>query len=252
MEKAVRREENGDPVAAPDDVQRPYVAHGILRPSGSRTEGAEVAAPTQGDEGPAHRRDAEGPGHMPRVAREERVRDRGVVDEVGVALAERRAARVEPARGLPNLAHADVVGQRGVERPEDHPRGEPGAHGQRGDLAEGVDAGVGATRADHLRVRYEPSRGVENDALDGAGAGLDLPAVVVGAVVRQHQEERGRGSYRGGERRRGARVGTRVSQTTATRMTSRVFTTMSHERPASLSGRPFWRSHSWRSRSFGS
>src|SRR2546430_15829367 len=31
------------------------------------------------------------------------------------------------------------------------------------------------------------------------------PAVVVGAVVRQHQEERGRGSYRGGERRRDAR-----------------------------------------------
>src|SRR2546430_5557398 len=78
------------------------------------------------------------------------------------------------------------------------------------------------------------------------------PAVVVGAVVRQHQEERGRGSYRGGERRRDARVGTRVSQTTATRMTRRVFTTTSHERPASPSGTPLWLSKSWRSRSFGS
>src|SRR2546422_5272611 len=48
------------------------------------------------DESPPHRRDVEAPGHMPRVAREERVRDRGVVDEVGVTLAERRAARVEP------------------------------------------------------------------------------------------------------------------------------------------------------------
>src|SRR5439155_14108951 len=88
MEKAIRREEHGDPVAAAYDVQCPYVAHGILRPPRRRTEGAEVAAPTQGREGPPHRRDVEAPGHMPRVAREERVRDRGVVDEVDVALAQ--------------------------------------------------------------------------------------------------------------------------------------------------------------------
>src|SRR5947209_17617518 len=31
MEKPVRREEHGNPVAAPDDVQRPHVATGILR-----------------------------------------------------------------------------------------------------------------------------------------------------------------------------------------------------------------------------
>src|SRR5437667_9951163 len=101
MEKAIRREEHGDPVAAPDDVQCPYVAHGILRPPGRRTEGAEVAAPAQRDERPAHRRDVESPGHMPRVAREERVRDRGVFDEVDVALAECCAARVEPGRAPP-------------------------------------------------------------------------------------------------------------------------------------------------------
>src|SRR5437667_9437621 len=70
MEKTIRREEHGDPVAAPDDVQCPYVAHGILRPPRRRTESAEVAAPTQARECPPHRGDVEAPGHMPRVARE--------------------------------------------------------------------------------------------------------------------------------------------------------------------------------------
>ena len=53
-----------------------------------------------------------------------------------------------------------------------------------GDLAEGVDAGVGASGA--LRERGfagDAADGGLEFALDGALAGLDLPAAEIGAVV---------------------------------------------------------------------
>ena len=59
-----------------------------------------------------------------------------------------------------------------------------GGEGEGGDLGEGVDAGVGAAGAlGEDGFTGDVVEGLGEGALDGEKAGLDLPAVEVGAVV---------------------------------------------------------------------
>ena len=89
---------------------------------------------------------------------------------------------------------------------------------ERDDLAERVDAGVGAAGARHAHARPRSSRRAARraGALHGRERRLDLPAVEAGAVVGQHQPE-GRGAaLSGGVAGEARAVGTSVSHTTAT------------------------------------
>ena len=64
-----------------------------------------------------------------------------------------------------------------------------------GDLGEGMDAGVGATRALRQgRFAGNAAEGGLQLALDGGFAGLDLPAAEFGAVVGEGELEAVRGA----------------------------------------------------------
>ena len=168
----------------------------------------------------------------PRDTAPQRVRHGPVVDQVRVPLAGRRATRIEARRRLGDAHEADRRRQRGVQRALDRGGVERGGDRERRGLPQGVDAGVGPAGADDARVGVEKSPGrLEDGTLDGRRIRLHLPAVEVGAVVRQHQLEGPAGRYRAGGRRRDARVGTNVSHTTATRRKRVMPTRVSQSRP---------------------
>src|SRR2546425_486931 len=126
--------------------------------------------------------------------------------------------------------------------------------GQRRDWSERVHAGVGPAGAGDARIGAEPAaRLLGQGPLHRARARLDLPAVIVRAVVGQHQAE-GRTSrgYRGGRWRPGLRAGTNVSQTTAIRRNRRMSIMISHENPGSTVGATWRLIQATRSKSLGS
>src|SRR5437899_1305941 len=153
----------------------------------------------------------------------------------------------EPARApapapsgprVTDVGDADVAREIGVEGAPDPQARDPGRSRQRRDLPQGVHARVGAAGAGQAGLGTEPpTRGLQQDPLHRTGAGLDLPAVVVGAVVGQHQTEaRTERRYCGGGWRRGLRAGTNVSHTTATRRKRMMSITISHDTPGSTVG----------------
>ena len=91
---------------------------------------------------------------------------------------------MEAGRRLLEAEDSDVLGQDGVEGPEQDRVGEGEGAPEAGHLAEGVDAGVGPSGAvDGDLFPGHPEQGLLQDALDGAVAGLALPAAEVRAVV---------------------------------------------------------------------
>src|SRR5437588_662604 len=141
-----------------------------------------------------------------------------------------------------------------VERPPKAYGRDAGGRGQRRDLSERVHARVGPAGAGDARVGAEPAaRLLDQGPLHRARARLDLPAVIVRAVVGQHQTK-GRTSrgYRGGRWRPGLRAGTNVSQTTAIRRNRRMSIMISHENPGSTVGATWRLIQATRSKSLGS
>jgi hypothetical protein len=118
----------------------------------------------------------------PQLPAERERRRAGVagVDAVLVGARRRVAAGVEPIGGLLDASDADVVGQQRVDRAQ--PRQLRGV--ARADLAEGVDAGVGAAGDGQPDVgaQQRGQRALEL-SLDRALPGLRRPPGEAGAVV---------------------------------------------------------------------
>src|SRR4029453_1769217 len=95
---------------ATNDMERPHDTHWIRGAPRRGTERAEVVSAAKRRQRPSHRVQVELSRDVPRVAKEEWVRDRSGVDQVRVALAGRRAARVEADRCLAAAEDAEVAG----------------------------------------------------------------------------------------------------------------------------------------------
>ena len=123
------------------------------------------------------------------VAREDR-RRAGVVDVVSVALADGVVGGVEVFAGVFDRDDGDIFGQQRVEAAVEIVVRESRFRRDADDLAERVDAGVGAAGGgDAERLLREPLPGGFERALDGWLVGLKLPAGVCGAVVGYGQFE---------------------------------------------------------------
>ena len=95
-------------------------------------------------------------------------------------------------RHLLDGQHGDVRRQEAVQRTVPFLGREPGRGGEVCHLAERVHAGVGTAGADHVHVMLgDLADGRFDRALDGRQVRLDLPAMIGGAVVLQHQLECG-------------------------------------------------------------
>ena len=130
-----------------------------------------------------------------RIEAGQRVRDTAIINAVFVALFVRNEARVEVLADLVRLHHADVRGQVAVDGLREVRRRDRTFRVEAGDIAERMDAAVGAARA-HDRngisfLRQElPERALEL-ALDCRHRAfrmrccrlLDLPAPIVRAVI---------------------------------------------------------------------
>src|SRR5262245_37911421 len=235
-------------------MQRAHDTYRTFVAPGSGAERAEIVSAAKRRQRPPHRFHVELPWDVPREAKEEWVRDRSGVDQVRVALAGRRAARVEARRCFADVEDTNGAGEIGIESPANAEARHSGRGRQRRDLPDGVHACVGPTGPRDLRLGTEPTtRRLEQDSLHRPGPSLDLPAVIVGAVVGQHQtKRRATRRYRGGEWRRVPRAGTNVSHTIATSKTRTMSITTSHEPPGRTAGTTWRLSQSWRSKSFGS
>ncbi len=122
---------------------------------------------------------------MAAVAAQEQVRHLAIVDDVAIQLPFRVAVGVERLRHVGGIAHHHVRRQMGVERTHDHVSCQVRFDVEVDDLADGVNAGVGAAAGvDANALLGQRENGVFERFLHGAEAGLRLPAVKVGAVVR--------------------------------------------------------------------
>ena len=107
-------------------------------------------------------------------------------DAVLVGLAAGAVAGVEFGRDGFDGEDADAGGEGAVEGAMEVGGGDGDGEGEGGDLAEGVDAGVGAAGAlGEDGFAGDVVDGAGEGALDGGQAGLDLPAVEGGSVVRE-------------------------------------------------------------------
>jgi len=97
---------------------------------------------------------------------------------------------VELRFGIFDRHDAHIARQDGVERPPDDQGLVRGGHARRRHLAEGVNTGVGPTRAVHDDgCAVQPRQCRLEQTLDGHPLGLPLPADVGGPVVRDGQLE---------------------------------------------------------------
>ena len=138
--------------------------------------------------GLAHLPELQRIGPVEDVAAVERARLRGVDDPVAVDLRAGRSPGVEIRRRLLEGEDPDVLGQDGVERPQEDSVGQLEGAAKAGHLAQGVDAGVRPARAvdDGPLLGDLPDRLLE-DALDGPAVGLALPAAEIRAVVAEDE-----------------------------------------------------------------
>ena len=125
-------------------------------------------------------------GDVPCAIVDEGREDWGVPEVIAVGFADGVEAGVEGWGGGGGGHDADFRGQVDIEGAE--PCGGVHAAGigdvEVGDLANGVDAGVGAAAAvDGDRLGEDGGGGGFEDVLDGAAAGLGLPAAEGSAVV---------------------------------------------------------------------
>jgi hypothetical protein len=126
----------------------------------------------------------------------------GMADRVAVALADAVGDRVEPIVRELRGAHANVRRQPGIDRQRQLLDRHASLGGERGHLADGVHAGIGATGADDRHARPgDDGDGLLEDPLHGAerfpvGRLLALPPMEVGAVVGDQQAVPGHGMPR--------------------------------------------------------
>jgi len=110
--------------------------------------------------------------------------DAATEDAVVVGLGLGVPASVEVGAELEGFDDADGGGKQRIAGALELGGGEGGVRFEMSDLAEGVDAGVGASGGvDGEVLGGEFAEDVNESALDGGLAGLDLPAAEVGAVV---------------------------------------------------------------------
>jgi len=149
-------------------------------------EGAEVVGALVEGEGLGEVFGIEKAGEMPRAFCVERGKDGEGAEFVGVGFFFGRKAGVEVSGDFLASHDANGGGKFGVEsrNPVEGVHCEVVWSGEVGDLAEGVDAGVGAAGAVKAdRFLGDVRHGGFDTLLDGVGIGLDLPAAEVGAVV---------------------------------------------------------------------
>jgi hypothetical protein len=136
---------------------------------------------------PAHGAGVEAVATVVAVAAHEQVGHLAVVDDVAVELAQRVAVGVEVVVYFLGGAHDDIGRQAGVDGAKEDGGGQGRVGAEVDDLADGVDAGVGAAAGvdpDAL-LAGQVGDGLFEGLLHGAQARLSLPAVEVGAVVGQ-------------------------------------------------------------------
>ena len=216
--------EHADLAAARDDAHRPHRAHGIALAARRRAEGGEVVLAPERRRGAPPSRPRRARGHVPGEApRRNGDGTRSVDQEIRVALAAgprgaRRTRRARPERA----EHADVPRETRIERGHGDGRRErfPGRDARH--LAERVDARVGPARPDHLaRLALDQrAQRLEQRAPAPSAPRLDLPAVVVGAVVGQ-QEGQPRGGRLGIDRAYRPGAAPRISSAICTPLSRR-------------------------------
>src|SRR5262249_60947299 len=143
VQEAVRLHVQPDPVAeaVDGDVRDGADAAGAVGPF--RLETAEVVGAGQRLRGSGHRGGVEGVARAVAVAAHEQVGHGPVVDDVAVEFADGVAVGVESVRCDVARADDDVLGQVGVDGPEQHGGGEPGGAVGVDDPAHRVNARVG-------------------------------------------------------------------------------------------------------------
>ena len=118
------------------------------------------------------------------IAALERRADGGAQYAVFVSLRGCVEARVEIFGRLNRRENANVAREQPVHCFLEIRRGDRIFQGERGDLSQRVNTGVGAARSgDVHRLAFDSRDDFFEDALDGRKAGLDLPAVEIGSVV---------------------------------------------------------------------
>jgi hypothetical protein len=135
-----------------------------------------------------HRPHVEAVRQVPHVGALERQDDRGVADQVLVALPGGAEPGVEIGGRRFDGEHPHVAGQAGVQRP--HQRGGIviARHANARHLSAGMDAGIGAPPPLHAdRRAFERRKRVFEQALDGHALGLALPPDEPRAVVGERQ-----------------------------------------------------------------
>ncbi len=192
VEEAVALDDEGDFRSVLPDIAAAEGADGVLEFAGAGDgEGEEIVGAGEVDGGFAHGGEVELCRNVPGAVAVQRVH-RGVIPEgVVVGFPGGVEAGVETGRDGFSVDHADIVRQEMVER-----GGKPvGANGGGIDLevrghGVGVDAGIGAARG--FEADFFPEdlvKGALDLILNGAAAGLGLPAVISGAVVSDVEQD---------------------------------------------------------------
>ena len=133
---------------------------------------------------PVHRCRIERLRIVPRIVPVEHRGRAAVVNLIAIALADGVVRGVKFLRGVLDGADRDVVRQQRVEAAVEVFVGEPGFGQQADDLAERVDAGIGAAGGRDVDfLLREPLPGGFDRALHRRLIGLDLPTGVGAAVV---------------------------------------------------------------------
>ena len=179
-------------MTSPDHAHRVDMTDGVAASPRGRAEGREVVLPAYASGRLRHRGSVERPPDVPREPTEKGRGHGRRVQEVAVALQAGRPASVESLRRGAGGENADVPRQRRVEGRHRGLRGDGARALHAGDLAEGVHARVGPARTDDADLAAgERAQRLDDQALHGGRAGLDLPAVVRRAVVGQQECEAG-------------------------------------------------------------
>ncbi len=161
---------------------------GVIATVGGGGERLEVVCADQDGGGGLHLGDVESGGAVPAVADVADVSDFAGVDGVAVAFCFCAADGVEGWVDVFGAADGDVVGEIMIQRLHEIAGRDRGVEIDVGDLAFGVYAGVGAGGTDEIHpAGAEFDEGSLELVLDGIDIRLELPAMIGGAVVVDHE-----------------------------------------------------------------
>ena len=188
VKEAVGAHPAGDHVALPGNVEVVDRADGGFGFSAHGAHTGEVVGAHKVGGGFLHHSFVQVLGVEPDAVDQKGVADAGVVDAVGVFLLDAAADGVEVLGHFRGLDYHDISRQTGVHRQGKPVAGDGGGGAEVGHIGLRVDAGVSAARAGALyRVADHHGQGPFQGLRYGDVPFLDLPAVVIGAVVHQGQ-----------------------------------------------------------------